>query len=77
MSILKGIGEHIVSIFNVEPKPLEESLEEIINKALAEEKEKICPLREDIDEFSWVTKDNNPIHRIQKRAKKLGFENIP
>ena len=43
MSILKGISEQIASIFNVEPKPLEESLEVRIYKAVAEEKEKICP----------------------------------
>ncbi len=77
MSILEGISEEIASVFNVKPKPLKESLEERINKTLAEEREKIRPSREDIDEFSWVTKDNNPIHRIPKRAKKLGFEDIP
>ena len=77
MTILTGIGEYIGKLFSVEPKPIDDSLEEKINKALAEEREKIRPSREDIDDFSWVTKDNNPIHRIPKRAKKLGFNDIP
>ncbi len=77
MTILEGINEQIGKLFGVEPKPIDESLETKINKALAEEREKIKPKRDDIDGFSWVTGDNNPIHRIQKRAKKLGFEDIP
>lgn len=77
MKMLTGIGEQIGKLFGVEPKPIDESLETRINKTLSEEREKIRPSKEDIDDFSWVTGDNNPIHRIQKRAKKLGFDDIP
>jgi len=75
--MLTGIGEQIGKIFSVEPKLIDESLETKINKTLSEEREKIRTSKEDIDDFSWVTGDNNPIHRIQKRAKKLGFDDIP
>jgi acyl dehydratase len=76
-SILSGIGPAIGRLFEVEPKPINETLEDQINKALAEEREKIRPSREDIDNFSWITRDNNPIHRLTKRAKSLGFDDIP
>lgn len=75
--MLTGIEEQIGKLFGVEPKPIDKSLETRINKTLSEEREKIRPSKEDIDDFSWVTGDNNPIHRIQKRAKKLGFDDIP
>ncbi|MFH1290811.1 MAG: MaoC family dehydratase [Nanoarchaeota archaeon] len=77
MLIFKGIGQAIGSLFGVDPKPVDESWEERINKALAAEREKIRPSREDMDIFSWVTGDNNPIHRLQRRAKELGFNDIP
>jgi hypothetical protein len=77
MVVLKGIGEAIGSMFGVEPKTVDENLEDKINKALAAEREKIRPSKEDILWLSWVTKDNNPIHRLPKRAKKMGFDDIP
>jgi len=75
--ILKGIGKFISIDFNVEHKPVDEDLENKINQALAVEREKIRPSREDIDNFSWITGDTNPIHRLTKRAKMMGFEDIP
>ncbi len=77
VGILLGIGQAIGSLFGVEPKPIDEKWEEQINKILAEEREKIRPSREDIDTFSWITGDNNPIHRLPKRAQELGFSDIP
>jgi len=76
-NIFQGIGQVIGYLFKVEPKQAEDTLEEQINKVLAEEREKIRPSREDIDTFSWITGDNNPIHRLQKRAKEFGFSDIP
>ncbi len=76
-SLLSGIGDGITALFGVELKRADRSLEEQINKTLAEEREKIQPSREDIDWFSWVTKDNNPIHRLTKRAQRYGFRDIP
>jgi hypothetical protein len=75
--ILSGIGQTIGKLFGVEPKPVSDTLEEQINKALAEEKDKIRPSRNDIDTFSWITKDNNPVHRLEGRARKMGFKQIP
>ncbi len=75
--ILTGIGQLIGTLWDVEPKEAGESLEEKINNAIAGEREKIKPSKEDIEIFSWVTGDNNPIHRIQKRARKMGFDDIP
>lgn len=75
--ILSGIGKVIGSIFGVEPKEEDLPLEERINKALAEEREKIRPSREDMDTFLWFTGDNNPAHRLRKRAKELGFGDTP
>lgn len=78
MAIFEGLWQAISSLWpGTAPKEATESLENQINKALAEEREKIRPSREDIDEFSWITKDNNPIHRLPKRAKKLGFDDTP
>ena len=76
-AIFTGIGKAIGSLFKVEPKAEDESLEEKINKVLAEEREKIRPSREDIDIFGWITEDNNPIHRIPKRAKLMGLDDVP
>ncbi|MDO8459611.1 MAG: MaoC family dehydratase [Nanoarchaeota archaeon] len=55
----------------------EEKLEDKINQVLAKEKEKIYPTTEDIERFGWVTGDNNPVHRLKSRAKKMGFDNTP
>ncbi len=33
--------------------------------------------REDIAEFGWVTKDNNPAHKIPRIGRTLGFEDTP
>jgi len=75
--IFRGIGRGIGTLFGVEPKPADELLEEKINKALAEEREKIIPSKDGIELFSWITKDNNPIHRIPKIAREMGFEDTP
>lgn len=81
MGIFQGIGQAINDLFSVNPQQEQsetlEDLEDKINNILAKERENIRPSREDIDEFSWITKDNNPIHRVPKRAKKLGFDDIP
>ncbi len=76
-NILGGLGRGIGLLFSVEPKTEDELLEEKINKALAEEREKIITSKDGIELFSWITKDNNPIHRIPKIAKELGFMDIP
>ena len=76
-NIFSEIGRVIERLWGVEPKPVDENLEDRVNKKLADERAKIRPSKEDINMFSWVTGDNNPIHRIQKRAKKLGFEDTP
>ncbi|HLF53889.1 MAG TPA: MaoC family dehydratase [Candidatus Nanoarchaeia archaeon] len=78
MAIFEGLWQAISSIWpGTDQKEATESLENKINKVLAEERDKIRPSREDIDVFSWITKDNNPIHRLAKRAKKLGFDDTP
>ncbi len=76
-SMLQGIGRLISKVWGVDLKPIDETLEEKINKRLAEEREKIRPSREDIDTFSWITGDTSPIHRLTKRARKAGFQDIP
>ncbi len=77
MGILQGIGQAIGELLGINPQQEPEDLEDKINNILARERENIIPSRENIDTFSWVTKDNNPIHRLPKRAKILGFEDIP
>lgn len=55
----------------------DELVENEVNQALAGERENICPAREDMTAFGWVTGDNNPIHSMVERAKKLGFKDTP
>lgn len=81
MAILKGLGLRIAKIFGVEPKEEDETLEQKINKALAQERERIVITREDSDLFGWITKDNNPIHGspdgTKEAAIKAGFKDTP
>lgn len=90
--ILEGLGRAISSLWpsginspeisqpvehNTETVTLEDQFENEVNQALAAERENIKASREDMDNFSWVTGDNNPIHRLQKRAVKMGFTDTP
>ena len=74
---IAGLGALVALNFRVPERAVDESLEKQINNALAEEIERIKPSRQDIDTFSWITKDNNPIHRLQHIAQKYGFSDVP
>ena len=74
---LAGLGALVALNYRVPSKDVDETLEDQINRALSEEREKIRPSVADINTFSWVTEDNNPIHRLPKLAQQFGFTDIP
>ncbi len=74
---LGTLGALVALTYKVKPRDADETLEAQINRTLSEEREQIRPSVADINTFSWITRDNNPIHRLTKLAQQFGFADIP